>query len=69
MTKPTNVYSGKAPTQRRKRPKVFNMTKPTNVYLGSGNVFADLRIPNPDQYLAKAELAAQILKIVRRLDV
>ncbi|HEY3242694.1 MAG TPA: helix-turn-helix transcriptional regulator [Phycisphaerae bacterium] len=31
----------------------------------SGNVFADLRIPRPDQYLAKAELAARILKIVR----
>jgi predicted XRE-type DNA-binding protein len=32
----------------------------------SGNVFADLRIPNPEQYLAKAELAAKILKIVER---
>lgn len=32
----------------------------------SGNVFADLRIPNPDQYLAKAELAAKILKIVQQ---
>jgi predicted XRE-type DNA-binding protein len=33
---------------------------------GSCNVFADLRIPNPEQYLAKAELAAKILKIVER---
>ena len=33
---------------------------------GSGNVFADLRIPNPDRYLAKAELAAKILRIVER---
>ena len=32
----------------------------------SGNVFADLKIPNPEQYLAKAELAARILKIVQR---
>jgi predicted XRE-type DNA-binding protein len=32
----------------------------------SGNVFADLRIPNPEEYLAKAELAAEIFKIVRR---
>src|SRR5260221_14262097 len=32
----------------------------------SGNVFADLQIPHPDQYLAKAELAAQILKVFRR---
>jgi predicted XRE-type DNA-binding protein len=32
----------------------------------SGNIFADLHIPNPEQYLAKAELAAKIFKIVRR---
>ncbi|SIO61042.1 Predicted DNA-binding protein, contains XRE-type HTH domain [Singulisphaera sp. GP187] len=32
----------------------------------SGNVFADLGIKNADLYLAKSELAAQILKIVRR---
>lgn len=32
----------------------------------SGNVFADLRLPNPEQYLAKAELAAKILEAIRR---
>jgi predicted XRE-type DNA-binding protein len=32
----------------------------------SGNVFADIKIPNADQYLAKAELAARILEIIRR---
>ena len=32
----------------------------------SGNVFADLRIPNAAEYLAKAELAARIFKIIRR---
>ena len=32
----------------------------------SGNVFADLGIPHPEQYLAKAELAAKILAIVQR---
>jgi predicted XRE-type DNA-binding protein len=36
------------------------------IHRGSGNVFADLRIPNPEQYLAKAELAARILKIVQK---
>ena len=35
------------------------------VQCGSGNVFADLQIPNAEQYLAKAELAAQILKTVQ----
>jgi predicted XRE-type DNA-binding protein len=41
------------------------MTKETT-QRSSGNVFADLRIPNPEQYLAKAELAARILKIVQK---
>ena len=40
--------------------------KESDVQFGSGNVFADLSIPNPDQYLAKAELAAKILAIVQR---
>lgn len=44
------------------------MTKKTQIPVerSSGNVFADLRIPNPEEYLAKAELAAEIFKIVRR---
>ena len=42
------------------------MTKELKIERSSGNVFADLGIPNPEQYLAKSELAAQILKIVRR---
>jgi predicted XRE-type DNA-binding protein len=41
------------------------MTRET-IHRSSGNVFADLRIPNPEQYLAKAELAARILKIVQK---
>jgi len=36
------------------------------IYPSSGNVFADLGIRNPEQYLAKAELAARILDIVQR---
>lgn len=31
-----------------------------------GNVFADLELPHPEEYLAKAELAAEILKMVER---
>jgi predicted XRE-type DNA-binding protein len=30
----------------------------------SGNVFADLSIPNPEQYLAKAELARRICALI-----
>ena len=32
----------------------------------SGNVFADLGIENADEYMAKSELAAEILRIVQR---
>jgi predicted XRE-type DNA-binding protein len=42
------------------------MTADTQIHDSSGNVFADLGIRNPDEYLAKAELAAQILRVVQR---
>lgn len=42
------------------------MARKPRVHDSSGNVFADLRIANPEQYLAKAELAAKILAIVER---
>ena len=31
----------------------------------SGNVFADIKVPNAGQYLAKAELAARIFQIIQ----
>jgi predicted XRE-type DNA-binding protein len=34
--------------------------------VGSGNVFADLGLPNADELLAKAELAIRITDILRR---
>ena len=40
--------------------------KATLIEDSSGNVFAYLRIPEPEQYLAKAELAARILSIVQQ---
>jgi predicted XRE-type DNA-binding protein len=45
----------------RRRPKTSEM--------GSGNVFADLGLPNPEDRLAKAELARRISLIIaeRRL--
>ena len=33
---------------------------------GSGNVFADLGFPQPEEHLAKAELTQQILKIIKQ---
>lgn len=34
--------------------------------MGSGNVFADLGIPNPEQELLKAELTLQIYRIIKQ---
>jgi predicted XRE-type DNA-binding protein len=42
------------------------MAQRKRIHESSGNVFADLRIANPEQYLAKAELAAKILRIVKQ---
>jgi len=38
----------------------------TRVERSSGNVFADLRIPNAEEYLAKSAIAAKIFKIIRK---
>jgi predicted XRE-type DNA-binding protein len=41
------------------------MGKREKVIRGSGNVFADLGLPNPEQELLKAQLTLQIYKIVK----
>jgi predicted XRE-type DNA-binding protein len=41
------------------------MSKKRPVHRSGGNVFADLGVPNAEEYLAKSELAAQIFKIVK----
>jgi predicted XRE-type DNA-binding protein len=41
------------------------MAKKVKVTRGSGNVFADLGLPNPEQELLKAQLTLQIYKIVK----
>ena len=35
----------------------------------SGNIFADLGLPNPEKYLAKVELARQINNIIEKRDL
>jgi predicted XRE-type DNA-binding protein len=40
------------------------MTEEMQVYSGSGNVFADLGLPNADELLIKAELAHQISELI-----
>jgi len=41
----------------------------TRVSEGSGNVFADLGLPNPEQELMKARLTLQIYRIVKDRDL
>jgi predicted XRE-type DNA-binding protein len=40
-------------------------TSPRRVTAGSGNVFADLGLPNPEQELMKAHLTLQIYRILK----
>jgi predicted XRE-type DNA-binding protein len=46
--------------KRRKTAKVDTIT------IGSGNVFVDLNVPNPEQELLKAELTLQIHRIIKQ---
>ena len=39
--------------------------KPADVHTGSGNVFADLRLPNPEELQHKADLAREIITLVK----
>jgi len=40
------------------------LTKEIKVERSSGNVFADLGLPNPEERLAKAELASEICELI-----
>jgi predicted XRE-type DNA-binding protein len=42
------------------------MNDDTAVHDSSGNVFADLGLEDSDEYMAKSELAAEILRIVQK---
>lgn len=41
------------------------MSEPDQIYESSGNVFADLGLPEPEEALAKAELARRIGRIIK----
>ena len=42
------------------------MNKKRDYELSSGNVFADIGLPNPEEALVKAELAHRISKVIRK---
>jgi len=45
------------------------MAKKFKFEVGSGNVFADLGLQNPEERLAKAELASRINEAIRKLSL
>ena len=45
------------------------MSKSLEFEESSGNVFADLNIPEPEQYLAKAQLATRIYEIIQEQEL
>jgi predicted XRE-type DNA-binding protein len=53
-----NDTTGKGRTEMAKKTR-------TRVTKGSGNIFADLGLPNPEQELLKAQLTLQIHRIVK----
>jgi len=42
------------------------MTEKMKFEIGSGNIFADLGLPNPKEHLAKAELASRLGEAIRQ---
>ena len=50
---------------RTKTEKIPAKAGPASITESSGNVFADLGVPNPEQELAKAQLALQIYRIIK----
>lgn len=49
---------------REESRRKVNMTEKFDVTPSCGNVFADLGLPNPDELLAKSELARKITNII-----
>ena len=49
-------------TSKRKRSKADDLT----VEPSSGNVFADLGFPNPEEHLLKAEITLQIAQLIEK---
>ena len=47
-------------------PTIMIMTEDIKVHIGSGNVFADLGLPNPEERLVKAELASLISSAIKQ---
>jgi predicted XRE-type DNA-binding protein len=51
-------------SKRKRRRSKATLEQPVGVERGSGNVFADLSLPNPELALAKAELVKRIRDLI-----
>jgi len=58
--------TGKATTEMTMRTKKPSASRRPRVEKGSGNVFADLGLPHPEQELLKAKLTLQIYRLIKR---
>lgn len=54
-------------TRRVRRGRAATITAPTEIPVtrGSGNVFADIGLPHPEEHLAKAQLVSMIDDVIR----
>src|SRR5438874_1692991 len=57
--------NGRFPNRIKER-SMKKATKPIQVKGSSGNVFADLGLPNPQDALAKAKLASRICQVIEQ---
>ena len=58
-------------TRRTIKSNGFRKTaaRPSRVKKSSGNIFADLGLPHPEQELLKAQLTLQIYRLIRQLGI
>ena len=53
------------PVQRKRRRGVARSVDDVSVTRGSGNVFADIGLPNPEEHLVKAQLVSMIDDVIQ----
>jgi predicted XRE-type DNA-binding protein len=60
------IGSASKPASKRRVPSIAKRSDNTSVTVGSGNVFADIGVPRPEEALAKAGLLHTIATVIAR---
>ena len=60
------VIERTTPISSRRRKKENRMANKTDHEVSAGNVFTDLGVPDPKEALAKADIAAEICRVIAR---